>query len=201
MLHATHVQFFSTMSFLQLPKRLRVLTTGGNTLKSTFLEQIHSQCQVDTIYDIYGLTECLPPLAIRCVQSIAGLNKPFTWVNASYQVSIAGDRIKITRPDDVVFVTSDCGSLVDNQLTFLGRALIMIRLNGNLVSVEDFKQAFEASTKIINYVVEYNNNEFVLHALLSDSNKVTEFIQTSNANVFVKYHNTLDTNGGIKNIS
>jgi acyl-CoA synthetase (AMP-forming)/AMP-acid ligase II len=200
MSHATHVQFFSTMSFLELPKRLRVITTGGNSLKSTFLEQIQSQCQVENIYDIYGLTECLPPLAVRSIQSIADLNKPFTWVNTAYQVEIQNDRIKITRPDDVVFVTSDRGSLINNQLTFLGRALNMIRLYGNLVSVEEFKQTFEASTKILDYAIEYNN-EFILHVLESDTEAVTLFVQVSNANVFVKYHRTLDTNGGIKNIS
>jgi len=201
MVHATHVQFFATMSFLQLPKQLRVLTTGGNSLKSTFLEQIQSQCQVDNVYDIYGLTECLPPLAVRRVQSIADLNKPFTWVNDSYQVGITGDKIKITRPDGAVFVTSDRGMLVDDQLTFLGRALSMIRLHGNLVSVEEFKQAFESATKILNYVIESANNEFVLHALLTDSDLITRFIQSSDANIFVKYHDSLDTNGGIKNIS
>ena len=201
MVHATHVQFFSTMSFLNLPKWLRVITTGGNSLKSTFLEHIQSQCQVDNIYDIYGLTECLPPLAVRSVQSLTDLNKPFTWINKDYQVDIQGDRIKITRPDDAVFVTSDRGSLNNNELTFLGRALKLIRLYGNLVGVEEFKQTFEASTKILDYVIEYNNNEFVLHALEFDTEAVTLFVQLSNANVFVKYHKTLDTNGGIKNIS
>jgi long-subunit acyl-CoA synthetase (AMP-forming) len=201
MVHATHVQFFSTMSYLQLPKQLRVITTGGNSLKSTFLDYIQSQCQVDHIYDIYGLTECLPPLAVRNVQSIADLNKPFTWVNNEYSIAIQNDRIKITRPDGAVFVTSDRGSLNNNQLTFLGRALQLIRLGGNLVSVEDFKQMFEESTNILDYVVEYNNGEFVLHGLLKDSNDINLFIQQSTVNIFVKYHATLDTNGGIKNIS
>jgi hypothetical protein len=201
MLHATHVQFFSTMTFLQLPKRLRVITTGGNTLKSTFLEYIQSRCQVDNIYDIYGLTECLPPLAVRNIQSISDLGNPFIWANLAYQVAIQGDTITITRLDDVVLATSDRGSLNGNQLTFLGRALNLIRLNGNLVSVEEFKQAFESYTKILDYVIEYNNNEFVLHALSADASAVTEFVQLSNSDVFVKYHKTLDTNGGIKNIS
>jgi long-subunit acyl-CoA synthetase (AMP-forming) len=201
MVHATHVQFFSTMSYLQLPKQLRVITTGGNSLKSTFLEYIQSQCQVENIYDIYGLTECLPPLAVRNIRSIADLNTPFTWVNNEYDVSIHGDRIKITRPDGAVFVTSDRGSLNNCQLTFLGRALQLIRLNGNLVSVEEFKQTFEESTQVLNYVIEYNNNEFVLHGLIADTEAINSFIQHSNANVFVKYHTRLDTNGGIKNIS
>ena len=201
MIYATHVQFFSTMSFLQLPKQLRVITTGGNLLKSTFLEHIHSQCSVENIYDIYGLTECLPPLAVRTVNSISDLNKPFTWINCAYQVAIESDRIKITRPDDVVFVTSDRGSLIDRQLTFLGRALSLVRLNGNLVTVEQFKNEFETVTKILDYVIEYVNNEFVLHALIHDVNAVTGFIQNTGANVFAKYHAALNTNGGIKNIS
>ena len=200
-IHATHIQFFSTMSFLPLPKNLRVITTGGNSLKSTFLDYIQSQCLVENIYDIYGLTECLPPLAIRTVNSITDLDKPFIWTNTNYQVAIQADKIKITRPDNVVFVTSDRGSLIDNKLTFLGRALNLIRLNGNLVSIEVFKQALEESTKLLNYVIEYANNEFILHALLTYTNAITSFIQRTGANVFVKYHESLDTNGGIKNIS
>ena len=201
MAHATHIQFFSTMSYLRLPKILRVITTGGNSLKSTFLDYIQSQCSVENIYDIYGLTECLPPLAVRTVNSIADLDKPFMWINTNYQVDIQDDKIKITRPDNVVFVTNDQGSLIDNKLTFLGRALNLIRLDGNLVSIEVFKQALEESTKLLDYVIEYNNNEFILHALLTDSGAVASFIQRTGANVFAKYHKSLDTNGGIKNIS
>jgi hypothetical protein len=201
MVHATHVQFFSTMNFLQLPKQLRVITTGGNSLKSTFLDQIHAQCQVENIYDIYGLTECLPPLAVRNVQSVADLDNPFTWINTDYQVEIQNNRIKITRPDGAVFLTSDRGSLTDNQLTFLGRALNLIRIHGNLVTVEQFKQAFEQATGILEYAIEFKNNEFVLHALRSNADKIAEFVHSSNANVFVVYHTELNTNGGIKNIS
>lgn len=201
MTHATHIQFFSTMSFLQLPKNLRVITTGGNSLKSTFLEYIQSQCLVENIYDIYGLTECLPPLAVRTVNSVAELDKPFTWTNTNYQVDIQDNKIKITRPDNVVFITSDQGSLINNQLTFLGRVSNLIRLDGNLVTVEQFKQIFEESTKILDYVLEYSDNEFILHVLLTNTDAVTSFIHQTGANVFAKYHEFLDTNGGIKNIS
>lgn len=201
MTYATHIQFFSTMNFLQLPKNLRVITTGGNSLMSTFLDYIQSQCSVENIYDIYGLTECLPPLAVRTVNSITDLDKPFTWINTAYQAVIAGDKIRITRPDGAVFVTSDLGSLVKDQLTFLGRASNLIRLDGNLVTVKQFKQMFEKTTKILDYVLEYSNNKFILHVLLTDTDVVTSFIQKTGVNVFAKYHESLDTNGGIKNIS
>lgn len=199
--HATHIQFFPTMTYLKLPKKLRVITTGGNSLKSTLLEFILSQCQVENIYDIYGLTECLPPLAVRNVHSFLDLNTPFTWINQNYQVEIINDRIKITRPDNVVFITNDKGRLENNRLTFLGRALNLIRVNGNLVNVEDFKQLFETKTNILNYVIESKNNEFVLHVLTSDTDLVTKFISYYDTSVLVKYHVELDTNGGIKNIS
>ena len=201
MTHATHIQFFSTMSFLQLPKNLRVITTGGNSLKSTFLKYIQSQCLVENIYDIYGLTECLPPLAVRTVNSVAELDKPFTWTNTNYQVDIQDNKIKITRPDNVVFITGDQGSLVNDQLTLLGRVSNLIRLDGNLVTVEQFKQIFEESTKILDYVLEYSDNEFILHVLLTDAAAVASFIQRTHANILAKYHKSLDTNGGIKNIS
>jgi acyl-coenzyme A synthetase/AMP-(fatty) acid ligase len=198
---ATHIQFFSTMNFLQLPKQLRVITTGGSSLKPAFLEHIQSHCDVENIYDIYGLTECLPPLAVRTVNSVADLDKPFTWTNTAYQIDIQGGRIKITRPDNAVFVTSDQGSLIDDQLTFSGRVMNLIRLNGHLVNAEQFKQEFENSTKVFDYVLEYTNNEFVLHALIKDFKAVINFIKSNGVAVFAKYHESFDTNGGIKNIS
>ena len=75
-----------------------------------------------------------------------------------------------------------------------------MRANANQL-IEEFKQLFEESTKVLNYVIEYNNNEFILHGLITDTEAITSFVQASNATVFVKYHATLDTNGGIKNIS
>jgi hypothetical protein len=200
-LHATHIQFFNTTSFLPLPKKLRVLTTGGNMLSSVFLTLITDQCEVESIYDIYGLTECLPPLAVRKVQSVSDLNLPFDWINLNYQIAIIGDIIKITRPDDVVFLTKDRGSLIGNKLKFLGRELGLIRVDGRLLGVEQFKQTLEKSTKILDYAIEYANNEFVLHALLQDQDSIASFIINNGADVVVKYHDTLNTNGGIKNIS
>ena len=199
-LHASHIQYFSTMTFLQLPKQLRVLTTGGNSLKRTFLEQIHTQCQVDNIYDVYGLTECLPPLAVRNVKSIEDLSKPFTWVNADYFATIEQGCIKITRPDGQIFVTSDQGSIENDQLTFLGRANNLIRVNGNLVTVEEFQQIFETETKVVNYAIENHNNEFLLYGLQQDCDAIINFVQKSNATVLAVFKDTLLTNGGIKSI-
>ena len=201
MAHATHVQYFSTMTFLSLPKQLRVLTTGGNSLKSTFLNQINAQCQVDNIYDIYGLTECLPPLAVRNVKSIEDLSNPFTWINNHYCVTIEHGCIKILRPDGQIFVTSDQASINDDQLTFLGRANDLIRVNGNLVTVEEFRQLFETETQVVNYVIENRNGEFVLHGLQQDCDAIINFVQRSNATVLAVFKNNLPTNGGIKYVS
>jgi len=200
MQYATHVQYFATMSFLPLPKQLRVLTTGGNSLKRTFLEQIHTQCQVDNIYDIYGLTECLPPLAVRNVKSIEDLSNPFTWINNHYCATIEQGCIKILRPDGQVFVTSDQGSIKDDQLTFLGRTNDLIRVYGNLITVEQFRQIFETETKVIDYVLENRANEFILHGLRQDCDAIINFVQRSNATVLAVFKDALPTNGGIKSI-
>lgn len=199
---ATHIQFFTTMSsFLKLPKKLRVITTGGNSLKQTFLETIQNQCDYDSLYDIYGLTECLPPLAVRNIKIKEDLSKPFKWINKFYKVSTVGNRIQITRPDGEVFLTSDTGIVNQDQLTFQGRALKMLRVNGNLLSIEEFKEQFEKTTGILDYVIEYKNEEFILHGLESDSSRILLFIQDHIVNLIPKFYENLDTNGGIKNIS
>lgn len=199
---ATHIQFFTTMSsYLKLPKKLRTITTGGNSLKATFLETIKSQCEYKNLYDIYGLTECLPPLAVKNVHTENDLSQPFQWVNPYYKPSNEGKRIKIERPDGEIFVTSDEGIVDNNNLTFHGRALKMLRIRGNLMQVEEFKNTFETETGVLNYVIEYKNDEFILHALHADSEKCLIFVQNNDVNVNVKFHDNLDTNGGIKNIS
>ena len=67
--------------------------------------------------------------------------------------------------------------------------------------LSQFKQLFEQATGILEYAIESKNNEFVLHALRSNADKIAEFVHSSNATVFVVYHTELNTNGGIKNIS
>jgi len=201
---ATHIQYFYTMKDLfPLPQRhFRMITTGGDVFKSTLLDYIQQSCSYDHLYDTYGLTECLPPLAIKDIHTAEDLAKPFDWVNVAYHCHTNNqDSIVITRPDGIVYTTSDRGSYTNNQLQFFGRRYNLIRYNGNLISVRDFKQAFENSTGIVNYAIEIVGGDFMLHALTQDKDAVTNFIQDNYCDINLLFVDSLRNNGGIKIIS
>lgn len=201
-LHATHTQYFYTMKgVLDLPPTVRVITTGGDVLKSVFLEYVQQNCNYTHLYDIYGLTECLPPLAIRDVQTSEDLTKEFTWVNNNYSYDVDPDsKIVIKRPDGVVFETSDQAISTPAGLKFCGRKIPSIRVEGLLMTVIQFKEFFESSTGIVNYAIELNNNEYSLHVLHKDAAEVQNFISSNNVFINIVSVSYVNTNGGIKTV-
>ena len=199
---ATHIQYFYTMKDLYpLPKQLRVITTGGDMLKPAFLESIKESCEYQHLYDIYGLTECLPPLAVRDIHDAGDLSNPFQWVNGQYSYEINDEgRIVITRPDSVVFVTSDKGIKTSDGLEFTGRKFPTIRMRTQLYSIVEFKKEFESFTGIVRYVVENKDSYYLLHALNQDADRVQAFIRANQVNIQTNFCDELNTNGGIKNV-
>ena len=199
---ATHTQYFYTMKDLYpLPKQLRVITTGGDMLKPVFLEHIQSQCSYQHLFDIYGLTECLPPLAVRDIHLPEDLSNDFVWINSNYSYEIQGDgRISITRPDGEVFVTSDRGTKTAHGLQFSGRNFSAIRLRGSVVGIADFKKELELATKVVSYTIEATATGYILHALKNDFTAIDQFLQTNYVDIETNYVDNLNTNGGIKNV-
>lgn len=202
---ATHTQYFYTMmtAGFAVPKKVRVITTGGDILKEPFFNHIRTQCDYKHFYDIYGLTEALPPLAIRDIQNINDLTKPFTWISPGYDFSIdPKGHIVISRPTGDQLVTNDIGNKSNNELTFVGRKISYIRLNDFLLTVKEFKEKFEQATGIVSYVIEFiqTENSCTLHALKTDQTTIEKFIIDNRVEIIVEYYNELDTNGGIKNI-
>ncbi len=203
MARATHVQFFYTMrDIFSLPPRLRMITTGGSMIKSVFLESVQRQCQYKYFYDIYGLTECLPPLAIRNIQTMQDLDKPFSWVNSAYSYEIIVDKLRITRPDGVVILPDDRGLRVEQGLQFLGRSVDseQIRVQGRLISFTEFKTLFESATNIVQYVLQTHNGSPRILALTTNQLQISQFMQDHAVEAEVEYFDSLNTSGGIKNI-
>lgn len=201
-LSASHIQYFYTMKdWYSLPKQVRVITTGGDMLKPVFLEHIKDNCRYEHLFDIYGLTECLPPLAIRDVQSIEDIEKEFHWVNNVYCYDVNSDHtIVITRPDETQFLTTDKGTKTATGLQFHGRKFAAIRFGGNLMTVGMFKQTFERTTGIVNYAIEVQGNDYLLHALKTDMKVVDAFIQDNFVEIATNYTDVINTNGGIKTV-
>jgi len=200
---ATHVQYFYTMKdFFELPARLRMITTGGSMIKPVFLEYVQSRCQYDLFYDIYGLTECLPPLAVRNIQSAADLELPFTWVNHAYQFETVVDKLRITRPDGVVVMPDDRGMRMESQLHFYGRDQDskLIRVRGHLISFQDFQLEFESQTGVVNYVLSTQNGSPSIQILSSQQAQCKDWLTANQVEAEITYVDNLKTSGGIKTI-
>lgn len=200
---ATHIQYFYTMQYLfRLPPRLRMLTTGGSMLKPVFLDFVKQQCQYDHFFDIYGLTECLPPLAVREIHSYEDLEQPFTWVNHAYSFETVIDKLRITRPDGVVIMPDDRGMRMDGQLKFYGRDQDsqQIRVRGHMTTFADFRLQFESATGIVRYVL-YNKNGSP-HLQMQNTDRITaeKWLLDNQVEVDPEYFDNLKTSGGIKTI-
>jgi AMP-binding enzyme len=199
---ATITQYFYTMmKYFALPKKIRTIITGGDMLKPELYNKIATECKYDHLYDVYGLTECLPPLAIRDVQQQDDLSLPFIWVNKYYTfVTDDNNNIIITRSDEVIYKTSDRAIKDGDLLYFKGRQVQHIRVNGILTLIEQFKNRFEKETKIVNYVLNQEVNGFVLYALTTDKDIVSQYIEKNQVEVSIVYQDILPTNGGIKHV-
>lgn len=199
---ATHIQYFSTMKdWFKLPPRLRVLTTGGNSLQPEFLNHILTNCQVDKLIDIYGLTECVPPLAIRYIKTLDDISLPFTWINTNHNPYIENSALSIKRADGLVINTGDSCTLHNNQLVIYGRLHRLIRVNGVLHNFLEFKTHFENHTKIIQYVLYTADDKFYLVCYTKDKPTVDQYFSLNQVeNIVVTFNDVLNTAGGIKHI-
>jgi hypothetical protein len=199
---ATHIQYFSTMkNIFKLPSKLRVLTTGGNSLQPEFVTHILQNCYVDNFVDIYGLTECVPPLAVRYISVIDDILKPFTWINADHIPYIQNSLLLIKRADGVIINTGDMCVLQGDQLIVYGRSYKLIRVNGVLHNFLEFKNHFENHTKIIRYVLYPASDKFYLICYTADKTTVERYFSVNQVeNIEVTYSDVLNTAGGIKHI-
>lgn len=75
-----HMSYDMMNSKWVLPKKLRMLTTGGYDFNQDFVEYVHSKSEVENIVDCYGTRYCPPPMAIRHL-TISDYPAPFKWVN------------------------------------------------------------------------------------------------------------------------
>jgi len=112
------------------------------------------------------------------------------------------DKLKITRPDGIVILPDDRGIRIDNQLQFFGRSSDsqQVRVRGQLTSFQEFRQAFEQQTGIVQYVLQQHQGSPRLLALDQDQAQVEQFVTDCQVELDVEYFDRLNTSGGIKNI-
>ena len=205
---SSHCQFFYTMmEFNKLPEdhTIKTVTTGGDFLSPTLVEELIVNKGVKRIVDIYGLTEAAPPLAIREITCLEDLSKPFIWVNDAYDCYIdeSGTAVVI-RPDGVHWPSYDLARYNKDtkEFFYLGRhgSGSRIRVKSMLLSTFDFRQSFEEATGIVNYFLDTTVQGVPkIMILQSDQYIVDKYIKEHEVTLEVEIVKNFSTNGGIKN--
>jgi acyl-CoA synthetase (AMP-forming)/AMP-acid ligase II len=204
----THTQFFYTMlDYYNFPEDhcIETVTTGGDYLSATMVNELIYNSGIKRIVDIYGLTEAAPPLAIREITCLEDLSKPFIWINDAYECYLNDNGVAVVvRPDGVHWVSNDYAryNSSTNEFYYLGRqgAGVKIRMKGLLFESYEFREKFELETCIVNYFLDTTGEGIpILIITHKDEEAVANFIREYEVTVELKIVNTIDTNGGIKN--
>jgi len=204
----THTQFFYTMlDHYTFPDDhcIETVTTGGDYLSATMVNELIYNKGIKRIVDIYGLTEAAPPLAIREITSLEDLSKPFIWINDAYECYLNDNGVAVVvRPDGVHWVSNDHARYNSStkEFYYLGRqgAGLKIRMKGLLFDNYEFREKFELETGIVNYFLDTTGEGLpILIITCRDEEAVANFIREYEVTVELKIVNTIDTNGGIKN--
>jgi hypothetical protein len=105
---ATHVHFGYDMirDKWPLPKKLRMLTTGGYDFNQECIDYVRSKSEIENIVDCYGTKYCPPPLAIRNLTS-SNYPIPFKWVNDYIKPDIREYSLFLTSSDPGLFLTKE----------------------------------------------------------------------------------------------
>lgn len=205
MLKATHSQFFYTMvDTHKMPKctKLKYVTTGGDYLKPKLLEHLFNG-GVQTVIDIYGLTEASPPLAVRYINSIAETDKKFDIINDHYGYSIntTSGLLLIERPNGVKFPSGDIVDLKDNQIRYVGRLTDTnwIRVDGIKMLLGQFKNMLESDTGVLNYFINFDDgtNPFI-NITSKDYATLADYVRQKSIVIDIDVVDTVPTADGIK---
>jgi len=167
---ATHCQWFAIMKdFYKLTPNLKKITFGGSKLSASTAEFILTQAPDATIYDIYGLTESLPPVAIR---KVTRHNFPTQFEICQKELTVETDNSRLCIIDNITGIKTKTGDIVnqiDNtHFEFIGRDKKEVRINGSLVNVSTVGSMLEK---------EFSTNLFSIDAI--DETLVIQTIENS----------------------
>lgn len=195
---ATHVHISHNMIQLKwpLPKKLRMLTSGGYPFNSNCLEYVTGQSDIDNIIDCYGTRYCVPPMAIRTIpKNNVGL-LPFKWVNNFVKPENIENKLYFRAPkntfsnipgsnsDGTLLYSADIieNTGVDNEFYFYGQHVKFIRVDHIRVNYDDFVSFVKAKTGLRDFTVEFKNlngmDAPVLSVSQSDYSEAKKFIDS-----------------------
>lgn len=203
---ATHCQWFATMrQWCNLTPNLKKITFGGSILSDSTADYIFS-CSPDVIvYDIYGLTECLPPVAIR---KLTKDSRPETFTLCRDELSIrSSDNNILVFNNDIDGTTVYTGDIAlpvsDKEFKFLGRDKKEVRVEGNLINQSIIIARLENDFDSKSFSAAVKNGVLCIQVTTED-NKIafTNWCGVNFVEDFtVEVVDNIITSGGIKTIN
>jgi hypothetical protein len=158
---ATHIHIEKQMMSYgcNLPKKLRMLTSGGYNFNSECVNYVTSRSEIENIIDCFGTARCPPPLAIRRTLK----DTSFEWINEFIKLDIkeGTEQLMFSAEQDLVFnempgsfrnniVTDDTIELLDNgrRFSLTGKLVLKIRMAHVLYELRDFENMFSERSGI-----------------------------------------------------
>jgi hypothetical protein len=200
---ATHIHIDKQMMNFgcELPKKLRMLTSGGYNFNSECVEYVTSRSEIENIVDCFGTARCPPPLAIRHTLT----DTSFKWINEFVKLKKkeGTDQLMFSAVDDNVFnelpgsfrnniVTEDTIELLDNGTRFklTGKLILKIRMAHVLYELGDFQKLFTERSGIplseIKFEVIDGLKNPILYVKESDFELATEAMSKFNVEAKLK---------------
>jgi hypothetical protein len=165
---ATHIHIDQQMMNFgcNLPKKLRMLTSGGYNFNSECVNYVTSRSEIENIVDCFGTARCPPPLAIR--QTLKDTS--FEWVNEFIKLGIkeGTNELMFSTEQENVFnelsnsfansiVTNDTIELLDNgrRFSLTGKLILKIRMAHALYEIIEFKRLFAERSGVNDFDVKF----------------------------------------------
>ena len=197
---ATHCQWFPIMrDYFKLTPNIKKITVGGSKIDDETADYLLTHAPDATIYDIYGLTECLPPLAIRKLTTIDRPNKfkicrPDLKFADNGQLTITDNNNIIKTGDHVEFVS-------DTDFKFIGRVKQLVRVNGHLHNQTDLQILLGKNIPIDQFSLNINQEKLILQ-VTGNTDQYVEWCQKNHVENFnVTKVDRVATSGGIKTVN
>lgn len=150
-----HLGYEMITADFPLPKKVRLITTGGYNFNDTCIEYLDKQCEYEGIIDCYGTKVLPPPMAIRRLEK--GRTVPFTWVNNAFTFDQGPDNellvtTKFSMFDglhksfngDTAKIKDKILKLNDSDFMFYGQAEHGVRVNHVMMKLNKFVDFFRS---------------------------------------------------------
>ena len=150
-----HLGYDMITADFPLPKKVRLITTGGYNFNDTCIEYVDKQCEYEGIIDCYGTNVLPPPMAIRRLEK--GRTVPFTWVNNAFTFDQGLDNELLVTAKSSMFsglphlfngniakIKDKILKLNDSDFMFYGQAEHGVRVNHVMMELNKFVNFFKS---------------------------------------------------------